>query len=68
MARQRRRVERSTNGSITSTNPTTGLRSSTIPRNQNLARIERMYGANGTNVLQNRLTVRNRKITRISGS
>lgn len=68
MARQRRRVERNTRGSITKTDPVTGLRSSTIPRNKNLARIEQMYGANGTHVLKNRFTVRGGKITRISGS
>ena len=63
MARQRRRVERSTNGSITSTNRSTGLRSSTVPTMD----VARKYGPNGTHVAR-QFTVRNRSVSRISGS
>lgn len=64
---ERRSAQRSTSGAVTSTNSTTGLRSTTRPGAASLSRMARAYGPRGSRVAR-QITVRGGSAARMSGS
>lgn len=64
---ERRSAQRSTSGAVSSTNATTGLRSTTRPGAASLSRMSRSYGSRGSRVAR-QFTVRGGSAARMSGS
>lgn len=64
---RRRSVQRSTSGAVTSTNRTTGLRSTTRPGAASLSRMAQSYGPGGSRVAR-QFNVRGGTAARMSGS